>query len=226
MKNKCLLNYVRICSLAACAILPTVSFAQFSSFGELASSSTPAPVKSKPISPEGPKYSKIGLLVDAGFPGGLGASIVVRPVYVLRLQAGAQFNGISGGFKLGATLVPLPFYSPVAPSITIEGGYLFSGNATSSKLISSQVPADFAPLVSGINYGFINVHGGIEFNSKKHFTFFIHGGFSYLDLKMSSVGSTANPLLTYSSQGVTTNISNPSFKGLTPSASIGIIIYF
>ena len=66
-----------------------------------------------------------GLMLDAGAPDGFNASIVARPFSFLRMQLGGGSNLVSKGVRAGLALVPFG----AGPSLTIEGGHYFDGDA-------------------------------------------------------------------------------------------------
>ena len=51
--------------------------------------------------------SMFGLLLDGGFPDGVGLSAVARPLRVVRADAGLSYNVLGFGLRAGATLLPL-----------------------------------------------------------------------------------------------------------------------
>src|SRR3954471_19015778 len=67
----------------------------------------------------------VGVMMDAGLPDGANAALVFRPLSWLRAHGGGGYNMISKGVRAGATL--LPFGS--GPSVTLEGGHYFDGDA-------------------------------------------------------------------------------------------------
>src|SRR4051794_18607446 len=68
-----------------------------------------------------------GAALDVGVPDGAGASVVFRPAPWLRFAASGLHNAVSPGVRASATYAP---FSPgLTPSLTLEGGHFFPGNA-------------------------------------------------------------------------------------------------
>src|SRR5690349_18933443 len=85
------------------------------------------PVAASPApTPAGSSPSLFGLLVDGGFPDGLGLSAVVRPWQLLRADAGVTYNVVGFGLRAGATL--LPFSWTVSPLLRGEVGHMFESD--------------------------------------------------------------------------------------------------
>jgi hypothetical protein len=159
---------------------------------------------------------------DVGLPDGAILGVAYRPAFWTRLQAGAGTNAISPGVRAGASLVP--FGS--GPSLTLEGGYYFEGDANS--VIGKIAGSSYSNSRTGerIGYQFINMHVGLDFGLQ-YATFFLHGGMTYLHTRLhdasdafggQSVGSDGSVTTYQFSQDLTVNAFFPSFK-------LGIIVY-
>lgn len=177
--------------------------------------------------PEAPapkaKYTHFGVLVDAGVPDVVGASIVYRPWKWLRVHGGATFNGIAAGLRAGVTLLP-PFFFGILPTATVEAGHYFEGDA--NKLASSDQPS---PWLRRVNYDYVNGHLGLELGSQNRFVFYIHGGLSYVrgtvhDFQGKLNETTASDTSTESDVKITAK--DPVVTLLAPSGKIGLILYF
>jgi hypothetical protein len=170
---------------------------------------------SKPVE-EGSRV--IGFLADAGLPDGLMASLVVRPIPYLRLHAGGGTNTSSPGVRAGIGLLPLG----AGPSFNLEVGHYFSGEANG--LVSATVRGlgRFSSYVNKVAYTFANAHAGLEFGERR-FTFFVHGGLTFLRATLSDVTAPE----TQSDTGRTSVAFNrdPIVRLLTPSAKLGFIYY-
>lgn len=174
---------------------------------------TPAPTRPRPSLPV------VGLMADAGLPDGLMAALTVRPIPYLRLHAGAGSNTTSPGFRLGATVLPIE----MGPSLNLEVGHYLDGDANGvvRKFVGGL--GKFASYVNRINYTFANAHAGLDMG-KQDFTFFVHGGFTFLRARLRDVQP---PPDTVSSTG-RTSISfreDPIIRMFTPSAKVGLIVY-
>jgi hypothetical protein len=159
---------------------------------------------------------------DVGLPDGAILGVAYRPAFWTRLQAGAGTNAISPGVRAGASL--LPFGS--GPSLTLEGGYYFEGDANS--VIGKVAGSSYSNSRTGqrIGYQFVNMHAGLDFGLK-YATFFLHGGMTYLHTQLhnasdalggQSVGSDGSVTTYQFNQDLALNAFFPSFK-------LGIIVY-
>ncbi len=167
----------------------------------------------------------LGLQLDVGIPHGAGLGLVVRPLQWLRLSAAGNYNVISGGIRGGLSLT-LPFHYAVLPSANVEVGYLFKRSANWVVAGATGSPDFSSPILDQIGYLYVNTHLGIEFGTKR-FTFFIHGGFSYLQTDLENVDATLKEFFTLpsNSQFHHPNSLRGSFN-LYGSAKIGFIVYF
>src|SRR5262249_1939641 len=128
--------------------------------------------------PSGPQPTFLGLLVDAGLPDGAGISLAYRPSTWLRLQGGYINNTINSGLRGGLTL--LPFYSWFTPTLTLEAGHFFPGDASSiARRFSNDPNLNNA---FDVGYDFENAHLGFEVGSPRRVAFFLRGGLSYLQM--------------------------------------------
>jgi len=155
----------------------------------------------------------LGASVDAGVPDGMAASVALRPWHWLRIQAGGMHNTISPGLRGGISLVP--FYFWITPSLTVEAGHYFEGDATwIARRLTSDRSLD--PLFRQVGYDFGNAHLGLELGSPQGVSFFLRAGISYVQM----------------GQGVQQAITDPTIPGDTklsgviPSAKLGLLIYF
>jgi hypothetical protein len=166
----------------------------------------------------------IGLMVDAGLPDGMNASLIVRPTSWLRTHAGGGYNMISTGVRAGVALIP--FGS--GPSLTLEAGHYFDGNANGlARKIAGTSYKDNA-ILERIGYDYANAHLGLEFGSQ-HVTFYIHGGMSYFRASVHNVDKMIQQQTDSSDLGGSdTTVSvkqDPIIKAWTPSAKLGLIVY-
>lgn len=162
-------------------------------------------------------------MADVGVPDGVMMSAVFRPRSWIRLQAGAGTNTISPGLRAGATVLPFG----VGPSLTLEGGWYFEGDANG--LVSQFAGNGYEPsaTASRIGYRFANAHLGLDFG-QKYFTFFVHGGMSYLRSELHDVNSLLGTQSTSSQSLGTTTVhfgTDPTLTAFLPSLKLGFIVY-
>src|SRR5579872_3746419 len=158
----------------------------------------------------------IGMMVDAGLPDGMNGSLIVRPTSWLRTEIGGGYNMISSGVRGGLALIP--FGS--GPSLTLEAGHYFDGNANGlAKKFAGPGFKDNA-LLERIGYDYANAHLGIEFGSQR-VTFYIHGGMSYIRASVHNVDAVIQQQASNDGLGSDTTVSvkqDPVIKAWTPSA--------
>jgi hypothetical protein len=162
-----------------------------------------------------------GLMVDVAVPDGLMGSVVFRPFWWLRTHAGGGTNSISGGMRLGVSLIPFG----AGPSLTGEVGHYFEGDANSFAQDTIGIRDDTGGVLERVGYDFANAHLGLEFGQER-VAFFIHGGISYL----RTVVHNANSLLANSNSDAetTTTITinqDPTLVAIVPSAKLGLVAY-
>lgn len=169
-----------------------------------------------PPVPRERKHTQFGVMLDVGVPHGIGLSGVYRPFKMFRFHGGAITNTGNFGLAGGATFVP--FYFPVSPSLTLEGGYMFGSSL--SWLERFGIESDFTQ--TRLKYGFVNAHAGIEVGSAKRFLFYLHGGFSYLKATMSNFQGALDAATDQSIE-----VPRPVHVRATfPSAKLGFVVFF
>ncbi len=159
-----------------------------------------------------------GLLLDGGFPDGLGASLLYRPIWFTRLHAGATYNFMGPGLRAGATLLPFHFF--LTPTLSAEYGHAFDADA--SKLVSafSKLSPSEKILLRSVGYDYLSVQLGLETGSPRTFAWFTRVGLSWI---WPSVGNfqaaaqTANPNISA--------VSKPKIRVVTPSVSMGVYLF-
>ena len=162
----------------------------------------------------------LAAMLDVGVPDGVVLGVAYRPAFWTRLQAGAGTNSISPGMRVGAALIPFS----EGPSLTVEGGYYFEGDA--SAIVSQVAGHSHTRTAQQVGYQFVNLHVGLDFGSR-YSTFFLHGGMTYLHTTLhypnDALGgqsvSSSGDVTTYTfSQDVNVDVWFPSFK-------LGFLIY-
>jgi hypothetical protein len=205
--------------LAALALLnPAVAK---SAFAAPDVSRDPIASRSAPPADDARRLPVIGLGADAGLPDGVMASLVLRPLDVLRLQIGAGTNTASPGFRAGLSVIPFV----AGPSLTLEAGHYLSGDADGLVQTIFGGLGRFASYVGKLDYTFVNAHAGLDFGYE-NFTFFLHGGVTYLHATLSDLEV---PLDTSSKTGAPpttlTFHEDPVVRMWTPSVKLGVILY-
>jgi hypothetical protein len=159
-------------------------------------------------------------MLDVGVPDGAVLGVAYRPAFWTRLEAGAGTNSISPGMRVGAAVIPFT----EGPSLTVEGGYYFEGDA--SAIVSQFAGHSHTRTAQQVGYQFVNFHVGLDFGSR-YSTFFLHGGMTYLhtilhDANDALGGQSVNSqgdVTTYTfNQDVNVNVWFPSFK-------LGFLVY-
>ena len=158
-----------------------------------------------------------GLLADGGVPGGAGLAGVFRPWSFLRVEGGLNWNYLRFGLRGGVTVIP--FEWGVTPTLHLEGGHFFPGdasrftNSAGAKILLGHVPEDYwaASL-------------GLEFGSQQRFVFFLRAGLSWIRTEASNIAQSVaadNP-------GSTTTVKsagNVSILLQVPTLSTGVLLF-
>jgi hypothetical protein len=135
------------------------------------------------------------------------------------LEAGVLENTVSPGIRGGVTLIPFNFW--ITPTLTLEAGRYFSGNANGLAQKLSHNPSFNSPLLQDFNYEYGNAHLGLELGSSR-FAVYLHGGLTYLvstvrNVELALQQNTGDPSIQAKDAKVT-------YRG--PSAKLGFVIYF
>ena len=143
----------------------------------------------------------LGVTLEAGAPDLVGVRLTVRPRPWLRLGVGPVSDLFSAGVGGGITVVPWRWL--VAPSLTVDGGYLFHGDTRG-------IPQALGiPVGDGrAAYGYVDGHVGLEIGANRRVCFFVHAGVSYVDLTAHGDGFAAAHL-----------------KLFGPSAKLGLTVF-
>jgi hypothetical protein len=161
---------------------------------------------------------KFGAMFDLGVPDGTMLSFVYRPVSVARLHAGAGYNGVSPGLRLGAAL--LPFGD--GPSISLDYGHYFEGDANGlASLVGSK---DENVLLERVGYDFVNLRAGIELGGDR-FTFFTRGGISWIRTTIHEFESLLTPGDEPNNGNTSISVKqDPILSAFVPSLQLGLIV--
>jgi hypothetical protein len=215
------MRYARSLALLAVLTASPAVLAQEAPAGSVEQAAAPAapPPRSLPW---------IGVMADAGIPDGVQASLVLRPLKILRASVGGGYNMISPGVRVGLTLLPFGR----GPSGTLEAGHYFEGNANgaAAKIFGPGVEGSaFGPTLQRVGYDFVNAHVGLDFGWKRA-TFFIHGGMSYVQshaYNLDQIVQSQPSINGTNAQGLQISVpQGATVKYIGPSAKIGLIVYF
>ncbi len=165
-----------------------------------------------------------GLLVGGGFPEGLAADVVFRPVTEVRLFAGPMWNWVGWGVQGGVTLIP--WHVGVNPVLSLEGGRYFSADATFLAGNAGGVPVELEPLLRKVTYDYASLHVGIEIGTRDAFAITVLAGLSYVSLTAN--GTTTTTVTTGGStpQTATVTFTDPHVRGTMPSVKAGVQFWF
>ena len=158
-----------------------------------------------------------GLLVDGGVPGGAGVAGTFRPWQFLRVEGGLNWNYLSLGLRGGVTVIP--FEWGVTPTLHLEGGHFFPGDASrfasgaGAKLLLGHVPDDY-----------LSASVGLEFGSQQSFVFFLRMGLSWIRTEAQNI---AQAIAAENPGGTTTvkSAGNASMLVQAPTLSLGVLLF-
>ena len=124
-------------------------------------------------------------------------------------------NSISPGIRGGISLVP--FYYWITPSLNLEAGHYFPGDATwiARRLTPNR---NLDSLFQRVGYDFGNAQVGLELGSPRGAIFFLRAGISYL----ATTGRGVQQALTDRSL----QAGDVKLTGVIPSAKLGLIYFF
>jgi hypothetical protein len=198
-----------------------VVLGSFTAVGETSEVRAPAATVESTATADRParESHRFAILVDAGVPDGFGLSLAFRPLRWVRLEVGVLENTVSPGIRGGATLIPFNFW--ITPTLTLEAGRYFSGNANGLAQKLSHNPSLNSPLLQDFNYEYGNAHLGLELGSSR-FAVYLHGGLTYLvstvrNVQLALQQNTGDASIQAKDGKVT-------YRG--PSAKLGFLIYF
>jgi hypothetical protein len=127
----------------------------------------------------------IGLGIDAGFPGVAGFTLLVRPLWWLRLNAGLAYDYAGFGYRGGLSLAPC--WCAVTPTLNLDAGHYLSGDFNKFGSVSDP---NVKALLSHVTYTFATAQIGLEFGSQRWFNFYLRGGLAYFESTFSGADLT------------------------------------
>lgn len=163
---------------------------------------------------------KLGVMADVGVPDGGTAALVVRPVSLVRVSAGASYNTVSPGVRGTVTLIPLSTW--ITPTVSASYGRYFERDATGTARTVSGDAMLSSPALERVGYDYADAHVGLELG-QRHATFFIHAGFTRVAGHVRNLDEA-----TASDEPSSVSVSftkDPSFTVTSLSARVGLIFY-
>ncbi len=141
-----------------------------------------------------PTPHPLGITLEVGAPDLLGLRLTLRPRPWVRFGLGPVSDIFSAGVGGGVTFVPGRWL--VAPSLTVDGGYLFDGDTRG-------IPQKLGLPVGDAHaaYGYLDGHAGLEIGANRRVCFFIHAGVSYVDVTAHGDGFGAAHLRLFGPSG-------------------------
>ena len=184
----------------------------------------PAPVSSgsrkRTLDDDEGSQTIIGLGIDGGAPGGGGLTLLVRPLWWLRMNGGLAYNVAGFGFRGGITLAPGDW--AVTPTLNLDAGRYLSGDFTKFVTISDP---NIRSLLSRTRYTFATAQLGLEFGSQRRFSFYLRGGVTYVLTSFS--GNDLAAIYNGNSPDPNNRVSaaRTPVSALLPCASLGFNIF-
>ena len=175
------------------------------------------PAHKRVLDDEDSDRTVIGLGIDGGAPGGAGLTLLVRPLWWLRLNGGLAYNAIGFGYRGGITLAPGQW--AVTPTLNFDAGQYLSGDFTRFVTVSDP---NVNVLLSKTTYTFGTAQLGLEFGSQRRFSFYLRGGITYVMSSISGSQLAAIVNGNLGSGGTTATVrGDTKLTALAPCASLG-----
>ncbi|MFT3698972.1 MAG: hypothetical protein QM831_37850 [Kofleriaceae bacterium] len=162
----------------------------------------------------------VGVMTDLGVPDGASASLVMRPIRAIRLEAGVASNLVSPGVRGGFSYLPL--HGWFTPSLSLAYGHFFERDANGVAQTISGDHGFTSPMLEKVGYDFANARVGLEFG-KKYFTFFLHAGVSRVTGDVHNLNQVADGQTMDSNVSITST--DPKVTIWSVSANLGFIFY-
>ena len=168
------------------------------------------------LSEEAPR--RVGFAVEAGIPEGVGASVVVRPWWPVRLQFGPATNGAAMGARAGVVLSPLRTFA--RPTLTAHAGRFNDGDLRGLLGLGGDLPGPAATLASKVSYDFASAHLGLELGRPERFSFFARLGVTRVRARLPALLAAAREAWGDASLSTRT----PLLHLTGPSAQVGFVV--
>lgn len=164
----------------------------------------------------------VGVSTDVGVPDGATASIVVRPLPFLRAHGGAGYNGISTGYRAGATLA-LPFW--ITPTASVSYGRFPEGDANPLARRITGDPSMHNAMLERVGYQFADGYLGLQFGHRR-VSFQIEAGYSRIEGKIRNLDAmTSGGDMPADSQTSVSINQDPNVVVWSLSARVGLTVY-
>jgi hypothetical protein len=159
-----------------------------------------------------------GVSVGGGAPEGVDVDFIYRPLWWLRLHAGPTLL-TAPGLQGGVTLAPIVF--PIQPTVTVVGGYAFSGG---SSFVENAVhlTGTAAQTIQNISYGYVSGLLGFEAGPPRLFSFYLRVGLSYTAVTVHNFQTTLRSVANDS----TLQANDPVVKATVPTLALGFNFFF
>jgi hypothetical protein len=161
----------------------------------------------------------LGLMLDAGFPDGLAASLLVRPIWFLRLQAGGTYNFLGPGVRTGAALVP--FHFPIVPTLSAEYGHAFDADAGALASKFGNLGVAEKILLKRVGYDYLSLQLGIETGSQSRFAWYFRAGIGWVWTHVRGLAAAAQA----QNPGSTFEAADPRIRVAVPTVTTGFFLY-
>jgi len=162
----------------------------------------------------------LGVQVDGGFPDGIGASLVYRPIWFARFHGGPTYNFIGYGLRAGVTAVP--FHFVFTPTVSAEYGHAFEADAGALASKFGTLTDTEKTLLKRVGYDWVSVQAGLETGSPRRFAWFFRAGLSWVwtgvhDFQAAVAGQTGATRFTST---------DPKIRVVTPAVNAGFYLFF
>lgn len=144
-----------------------------------------------------------------------------RPLDWLRLHVALGTNAVSLGYRGGVSVIPWD----IGPSLTVQAGQYIEGNA--NPLASKLAGAEYRDSATArrLGYRFASARVGVELGQKR-FTFYLHGGVTYLRTPLHDVEDVLARDTSGIEQGVRVTLDqDPTLSLWIPSVNLGFLVY-
>jgi hypothetical protein len=159
----------------------------------------------------------LGVQLDAGVPAGVRAAGALRPWPFLRVEAGVAYNLVAPGLTAAVTAVP--FHGAVRPTLGVEAGHFFEGDASR---FAGDGSAAVKKLLERVGYDYVSAEVGIEAGREDRLVFFLRVGVANLFGSVRDAAAAlreVNPALRFTLGG------DPDASGRIPSVHLGVVVF-
>jgi hypothetical protein len=185
-----------------------------------------APVAAKRMLEDESDPTYVGLGFDGGAPGGGGVTLLVRPLWWLRLNGGLAYNVAGFGYRGGITLAPGQW--AITPTLNLVAGHYMSGDANKFITVTDPNPTIAnaqRALLAQTAYTFATAQLGLEFGSQRRFVFYLRGGLAYFESTLSGAALTSWSNAVLNDPSTVLKIPDTKVTSIAPCASMGFNIF-